>query len=80
MKADAKRGRVFSNIVAEYNMDFDEDHPLEIVGGQHRIRAIQEALDAGVKEYHGVKVYFNLNMEQRLEQCVRKMYIEICKK
>lgn len=67
MKADAKRGRVFSNIVAEYNMDFDEDHPLKIVGGQHRIRAIQEALDIDVKEYHGIKVYFNLNMEQRLD-------------
>ena len=67
MKMDAKNGRVFSNIVAEYNTDFDESHPLKIVGGQHRIKAIEEALAEDVCEYHGVKIYFNLNMEQRLD-------------
>ncbi|RHV07737.1 hypothetical protein DXB97_03625 [Firmicutes bacterium OM07-11] len=67
MKADAKKGRVFSNIVAEYNTDFDEEHPLKIVGGQHRIKAISEALSEGISEYHGVKIYFNLNIEQRLD-------------
>lgn len=67
MKKDATKGRVFSNIVAEYNVDFDEEHPLKIVGGQHRINAINEALSLEISEYHGVKIYFNLNMEQRLD-------------
>ena len=67
MKLDAKGGRIFSNIVAEYNMEFDEEHPLKIIGGQHRINAILEALEQGVDEYHGIKVYFNLNMDQRLD-------------
>ena len=31
MKIDAKSGRIFSNIVAEYNVEFDEEHPLKIV-------------------------------------------------
>lgn len=67
MKIDAKKGRVFSNIVAEYNTDFDEEHPLKIVGGQHRINAIFEAFSEGVSVYHGVKIYFDLNIEQRLD-------------
>ena len=67
MKIDAINGRIFSNIVAEYNVEFDEEHPLKIVGGQHRIKAIQEALKNDVEEYHGIKVYFDLNMEQRLD-------------
>lgn len=67
MQIDAKNGRIFSNIVAEYNMEFDEEHPLKIVGGQHRIKAISEALLHDMQEYHGVKVYFDLNMEQRLD-------------
>lgn len=67
MKSDAKKGRVFSNIVAEYNLEFDEEHPLKIVGGQHRIKAISEALKDNINEYHGIKVYFDLNMEQRLD-------------
>ncbi|MCC8154880.1 MAG: hypothetical protein LIP01_12180 [Tannerellaceae bacterium] len=67
MKIDVKKGRVFSNIVAEYNTDFDEEHPLKIVGGQHRINAISEAFSEGVSVYHGVKIYFDLNIEQRLD-------------
>lgn len=67
MRLDAKGGRIFSNIVAEYNVEFDEEHPLKIIGGQHRINAISEALEQEVDEYHGIKVYFNLNMDQRLD-------------
>lgn len=67
MQDDAKKGRAFSNIVAEYTKDFDEEHPIKIVGGQHRFKAIQGALDEGVDEYHGVKVYFGLNKTQRLD-------------
>lgn len=67
MKEDAKAHRTFSNIVAEYTVAFDPDHPLKIIGGQHRFNAIKEALDTGVDELHGLKVYFALSAEQRLD-------------
>ncbi|OGS47338.1 MAG: hypothetical protein A2539_07290 [Elusimicrobia bacterium RIFOXYD2_FULL_34_15] len=67
MKEDALKGRGFSNIVAEYNSEYDKEHPLKIIGGQHRFIAIKEALDKGINEYHGIKVYFRLNTEQRLD-------------
>lgn len=67
MIADAKKGRSFSNIVAEYTKEFDPSYPLKIIGGQHRVDAIRAALDENVDEYHGVKVYLNLDMAQRLD-------------
>jgi hypothetical protein len=67
MKEDAKKRRGFSNIVIEYTKEFDTEHPLKIIGGQHRYQAIKDALDAGVNEIHGVKVYLGLNAEQRLD-------------
>ncbi len=67
MKADAVNRRSFSNIVAEYTTESDAAHPLKIIGGQHRIEAIREAFKGGVDEHHGVKVYFDLNMDQRLD-------------
>lgn len=67
MKDDALHQRVFSNIVAEYSIAFDEEHPLKIIGGQHRFKSISDALTNGVNQAHGVKVYFGLNTEQRLD-------------
>jgi hypothetical protein len=67
MKADAAGRRSFSNIVAEYSTESDPAHPLKIIGGQHRIEAIREAFKSDVDEHHGVKVYFDLNMDQRLD-------------
>ena len=67
MIEDAKQRRSFSNIVAEFTLEFDKAHPLKIIGGQHRFEAIRTAQASGVDEYHGVKVYFDLNMEQRLD-------------
>ena len=67
MKEDACHGRTFSNIVAEYTKEFDATHPLKVVGGQHRFQAIQEAVTNGVDEFHGVKVYFKLDMSQRID-------------
>lgn len=67
MKDDAVDGRAFSNIVAEYTKDYDPEHPLKIIGGQHRFEAIKFALDSGINQYHGVKVYLDLNMDQRLD-------------
>lgn len=67
MKADAIAHRSFSNIVAEYTTETDPTHPLKIIGGQHRFEAIREAHKHNVDEYHGVKVYFDLTMDQRLD-------------
>jgi hypothetical protein len=67
MIEDAKQRRSFSNLVAEFTTDFDKEHPMKIIGGQHRFEAIKAALVAGTDEYHGVKVYFDLNMDQRLD-------------
>jgi hypothetical protein len=67
MLADAHERRTFSNIVTEYTTEFDKDTPLKVIGGQHRFQAIKAALEGGVNEYHGVKVYFDLNTDQRLD-------------
>ncbi len=67
MLSDAKQGRTFSNIVAEYNKDFDPDHPIKIIGGQHRFQAIRMALEEGINKNHGLKLYFELNTDQRLD-------------
>lgn len=67
MKEDANKMRMFSNVVAEYNPEYDEGNPLKIIGGQHRFIAIEDALGNDIDEYHGVKVYFGLDTEQRLD-------------
>jgi hypothetical protein len=68
MKEDAKQKRSFSNIVAEWKKDStDIKSPLQVIGGQHRFEAIRYAVDADVDVYHGVKVYFALDMQQRLD-------------
>jgi hypothetical protein len=67
MQEDAINGRTFSNIVAEFNTAFNEDKPLKIIGGQHRFIAIREALEKDIDHYHGIKLYFGLNIEQRLD-------------
>jgi hypothetical protein len=67
MQTDAKRRRSFSNIVTEYTTEYDQEHPLKIIGGQHRYAAIKEAFADGIDEYHGVKVYFGLDSDQRLD-------------
>jgi len=68
MRSDAKAGRTFSNIVCEYDVSYDEEHPLKVIGGQHRFIAIKDALDDGeINENHGVKAYFRLDMDQRLD-------------
>ena len=67
MKQDAKKRRSFSNLVTEFTNEYDSEHPLKIIGGQHRYLAIREALEEGIDEYHGVKVYFGLDSDQRLD-------------
>src|ERR1700682_135021 len=67
MQQDAKQRRSFSNLVTEFTTEYDQEHPLKIIGGQHRYQAIKEAFEAGVDEFHGVKVYFGLDSDQRLD-------------
>ena len=67
MKDDAKSARMFSNLVCEFTRAFDDSHPLKVIGGQHRFSAIDGALVEGVDEHHGVKVYFVLDNDQRLD-------------
>ncbi len=67
MKTDAAERRTFSNIVTEFTTTFDSDHPLKIIGGQHRYKAIEFAAEKGRDELHGLKVYFDLDSDQRLD-------------
>ncbi|MHC4322169.1 MAG: hypothetical protein ACYST3_07835, partial [Planctomycetota bacterium] len=68
MVSDAKEGREFNDIIVEYNKDYASEKPLKIWGGQHRVRAIQEAYqDTGISRYHGFRIYFKLSKEQRNE-------------
>ncbi|MCK4817549.1 HNH endonuclease [bacterium] len=69
MQEDAERGRPFSDIIVEFNQDYVPDQPLKIIAGQHRARAVQDAVQANKEEkrLHGVKVYFSLSKEQRGE-------------
>lgn len=66
MKSDASKGREFNDIIVEYNYDYDKHKPLKVWGGQHRARAILEAVSS-TNRYHGFKVYFNLDKKQRTE-------------
>lgn len=78
MRNDALEGRRFSNIVAEF-VD-GEPLPLKIIGGQHRFEAIKEAQDEGVDVEHGVKVYLQLDNEQRLDvQIISNTNISVSK-
>lgn len=68
MKDDAIQKRMFSNIVSEFIENGDEDDfPLKIIGGQHRYLAIEYALENSINEYQGIKVYFSLDVDQRLD-------------
>lgn len=78
MRNDALEGRRFSNIVAEY-VD-GEQQPLKIIGGQHRFEAIKDAQEEGVDIEHGVKVYLQLDNEQRLDvQIISNTNISVSK-
>lgn len=65
MRSDAVKGRSFSNFVCEFVAD--DVAPLKIIGGQHRYNAVKEACESGVNVHHGLKVYFGLSKDQRLD-------------
>lgn len=68
MVSDAKEGREFNDIIVEYTKDYSPEEPLKIWGGQHRVKAIQEAYnDSKISRYHGFKIFFNLSKQQRTE-------------
>lgn len=67
MQQDATKQRSFEDIVAEYDTKYRPGSPLKIYGGQHRVTAIKEAFKEGVNAYHGLRVYFDLTTDQRLE-------------
>ncbi len=67
MKIDAKEKRTFSNIVAEYDISHIPRYPIKIIGGQHRYIAIKEAHSKVINAHHGLKIYFDLTKDQRLD-------------
>ncbi len=66
MVADAIQGREFNDIIVEYTVEYASDTPLKVWGGQHRIKAISGAYTKSDR-YHGFRIYFNLNKDQRTE-------------
>ena len=66
MKLDAEKGREFNDIIVEYNLEYNPEKPLKVWGGQHRIKAILDA-NHTKDRYHGFKIYFDLNINQRSE-------------
>jgi len=66
---DARGGRPFADIMVEWNTTYGAEKPLKVLGGQHRGAAIQAAVADGLEtdRLHGVRVYFRLSAEQRVE-------------
>jgi hypothetical protein len=67
MENDAAKGRSFEDIVVEYDTSYRPEKPLKVFGGQHRINAIRIANGKNVSVIHGVRVYFGLTTEQKLD-------------
>lgn len=67
MEKDALAGRSFEDLVIEYDTSYREQKPLKIYGGQHRIQAIRNTLSNSGSSFHGIRVYFSLSREQKVE-------------
>ncbi|MHB8109621.1 MAG: hypothetical protein ACYDHW_06265 [Syntrophorhabdaceae bacterium] len=67
MEKDAIDGRSFEDLVTEYDTSYQKNKPLKVYGGQHRIRAIMNALNRNINNIHGIRVYFGLSREQKVE-------------
>jgi hypothetical protein len=67
MEKDALNGRTFEDIVLEYDTSYQSKKPLKVYGGQHRLRAIAKAEAKKGAILHGVRVYFALSREQKVE-------------
>ena len=66
MESDALKGRSFEDLVVEYDTSYRPNIPLKVFGGQHRIEAIKQAVKKNVIVMHGVRVYFELSIEQKV--------------
>jgi hypothetical protein len=67
MEADARRGRSFEDIVVEFDESYRSKTPLKVFGGQHRVQAIREAVKEKGERAHGVRVYFCLDVIQKVD-------------
>ena len=67
MEEDAANGRSFEDMVLEFDTTYREDKPLKVYGGQHRIRAITKVKTSSANTVHGVRIYFFLSREQKVE-------------
>lgn len=67
MERDAVKGRTFEDLVLEYDTSYLPEKPLKVYGGQHRLRAVSKALTVKGSTLHGVRVYFALSREQKVE-------------
>jgi len=67
MEEDALNGRSFEDLVLEYDTSYRATKPLKVYGGQHRLRAITKAQNNKEAVLHGVRVYFDLSREQKVE-------------
>ena len=67
MEKDASEGRSFEDIVLEYDKSYRPTKPLKVYGGQHRITAISKNEKLKGNVLHGVRIYFALNRDQKVE-------------
>jgi hypothetical protein len=67
MEEDALNGRSFEDLVLEYDISYHTTKPLKVYGGQHRVRAITKVESNKGSVLHGVRVYFDLSREQKVE-------------
>jgi hypothetical protein len=67
MEEDAQNGRSFEDLVLEYDTSYHSQKSLKVYGGQHRLTAIIKAQSVKGSVLHGVRVYFNLSREQKVE-------------
>ena len=67
MEEDSKEGRSFEDMVIEYDKSYRPLKPLKVYGGQHRIRAITNAQVESSTIFHGIRVYFDLDRNQKVE-------------
>ncbi len=67
MESDSLKRRSFEDLVVEYDTTYRPNKPLKVFGGQHRITAIAEAAKKDVSAAHGVRVYFGLSLEQKVD-------------
>ena len=67
MEKDAVSGRSFEDIVLEYDTSYRPKRPLKVYGGQHRLRALAKAKAQKPTTLHGVRIYFGLSREQKVE-------------